>query len=79
MKCLQCQSERIIEKVRVVDKGEGNWKGDLTLEVYENPDAWVFKGPKEGKVHANVCVDCGHVMFGISLLDARKLERYKKK
>ena len=37
-----------------------------------------LKTPKEGKVHANVCVDCGHVMLGLSLLDARKLEDIRK-
>lgn len=80
MKCVQCESTRIVEKVRVVDQtGQNHIKGDLKLEVYENPDAWIFKGPKEGKVRANVYVDCGFVMLSVSLLDARRLEKYKKK
>ncbi|PHS10662.1 MAG: hypothetical protein COA78_10900 [Blastopirellula sp.] len=77
MKCLQCNSERIVMNVRAVDR-EQHHKHDLTLEVYENPDAWVFKGVHEGVLKGNVCADCGFVMFSLSVSDAQKLERHQK-
>ena len=78
MKCLQCESERIVKNVRAVDRGDTNMKLDLRIEVYDNPDAWIFKGAVEGILKANVCVDCGFVMFAVSTEDAEKLERYQK-
>jgi predicted rRNA methylase YqxC with S4 and FtsJ domains len=79
MKCLQCNSTRVVTDVRAVDKGDGDLKNDLRLEVYENPNAWIFKGTQDGKVIGNVCVECGFIMFSMSLLDARKLEKCKNK
>ena len=78
MKCLQCESKRIVKNVRAIDKGDGNVKRDLTLEVYEDPNAWIFKGAHEGVLSGNVCVDCGFVMFCVSKADALKLEKHQK-
>ena len=78
MKCLQCQSERIVKNVRAVDKGESNMTLDLSLEVYSDPQAWIFKGTQRGVLKANVCVECGFVMFNVSVEDAKNLERFKK-
>ena len=78
MKCLQCDSKRIVENVRAVDHGMNNTKLDLRLEVYDKPDAWVFKGAVGGILKANVCVDCGFVMFAVSTADAQTLERHQK-
>ena len=77
MKCLQCESERIVKDVRAVDYSYGEVR-DLKLEVYEEPDAWIFKGTQDGVLKGNVCVDCGFVMFSMSLEDAKKLERHQK-
>ena len=79
MKCLQCESERIVKNVRALDCGDSNMKLDLRIEVYDNPDAWIFKGAVGGTLKANVCVDCGFVMVAVSTADAQKLERYQKK
>ena len=78
MKCLQCESERIVKNVRTVDHGDGGRILDLTLEVYNKPDALIFKEAVAGVLKANVCVDCGFVMFAVSTKDAEKLERYQK-
>lgn len=78
MKCLQCESSRIVADVRAVDHGHGNGKLDLKLEVYGKPDAWIFKEAHAGILRANVCADCGFVMFSVSVKDARKLERHQK-
>lgn len=76
MKCHHCQSEHIITDIRAVDSchGEGH-KTDLKLEAYHHPEAWIFKETRKGTLKANVCVDCGYVMFFISTEDAEQLER----
>jgi hypothetical protein len=33
----------------------------LTLVVYENPDALLFKGSNEGTLQARVCGECGYL------------------
>lgn len=78
MKCLQCESTRIVTNARAVDRGEGNYKSDLKLEVYGNPDAWIFKDTHASPLKANVCADCGFVMFFVSVDEARQLERQKQ-
>lgn len=78
MRCLQCDSSRIVEDTRCIDRGESHLKHSLTLEVYANPEAWIFKDPQQGILRANVCADCGFVMFNVSVADAQKLERHKK-
>lgn len=77
MTCLQCESTRIVENVRCVDRGHSNVAHDLKVEVYSDPAAWVFKGAQGGNLRANVCADCGYVMFTVSVEDARKLEEHK--
>ena len=77
MKCLQCSSERIVRNVRVVDRAHANMKSDLRIEVYENPDAVLFKGAHGEVLKANVCAECGFVMLSVSVSEARKLERFQ--
>ena len=79
MQCLQCQSADLVKDVRVVDRGDSDYKNDLVLEVYANPDAWIFKGAKTGALRANVCVDCGFVMMHVSKATARTLKKHKKR
>ncbi len=78
MVCLSCKSNRLVMNVRAIDRGDSNLTHDLVLEVNENPDAWIFKGQQTGSLRANVCADCGYVMFALSIEDARKLESAKK-
>ena len=77
MKCLQCKSERIVKNVRVVDRGNNNYRRDLKLEVYESPDNIFFRGEHEAVLKANVCAKCGFVMFTVSIEEATELERHK--
>jgi uncharacterized OB-fold protein len=78
MKCLQCGSTDIVKEVRVVDRGNNDFKSDLNLEVYEEPNAFIFKGTHKGKLSANVCVDCGFVMFTVTTDAARELKKYHR-
>ena len=77
MKCLQCGSEDIVKDVRAVDYTDSITKKDLKLEVYSNPSAWIFKEPHEGIIKANVCANCGFIMFNLSVADAVKLKNKK--
>ncbi|WPD20891.1 MAG: hypothetical protein SD837_11845 [Candidatus Electrothrix scaldis] len=78
MKCIQCGSPDIVRDVKVVDHGHYNTPMDLGFEVHEAPEAWVFKGTHRAVLKGNVCVDCGYVMFSVSVSDAQKLKKYKK-
>ena len=77
-KCLNCSGSNIASGIRVVDRGHGDGKRDLKLEVYEKPDALVFKGAHDASLHADVCKDCGHVMFCIATDKASELSEYNK-
>jgi hypothetical protein len=75
MKCLQCQSERLVHKAKAVDYFDMAMKKPLKLELDSNPDAWLFKGTQAGELNASVCADCGFVMFSMAKEDAEKLYR----
>lgn len=58
--CAKCGSDRIVPNARVRDRGHLNSDaGNLTLIVYEKPDALLFKGAHQGELAARVCGDCG--------------------
>ena len=74
-KCLNCSGINIVTDIRAVDKGDG--KRDLKLEVYENPDATLFKGVHDASLKADVCKDCGHVMLYVSVDKAAEFSVHK--
>jgi len=78
MKCLQCNSDEIVKNVRAIDDNR-NYKGDLRLEVYENPNALLFRGTNKLPLTANVCSDCGFVMWFVSKENASFLKDFNKK
>ena len=75
MKCLQCQSERLVTEANAVDYFDMAIKRPLKLELDSNPEAWVFKGTQAGELKATVCADCGFVMFSMTKEDAERLYR----
>ena len=84
--CPKCQSEEIIENVRVVDRtleeGFGGTIHDLKVEVLTKPKAKILKGAVGVPLVARVCADCGFTELYVSdvekLLDAYKqLENYE--
>ena len=75
MKCLQCQSERLVHDAKAVDYFDMAMKRPLKLELDSNPDAWLFKGTQAGELNASICSDCGFVMFSMAKEDAEKLYR----
>ena len=76
-KCLNCGGSNIVTDVRVVDRGEGNSRRDLKLEVYDNPDALIFKGAHDASLRADVCKHCGHVMLYIPVDKASEFAERK--
>ena len=58
--CAKCQSTKIIPKARIIDTND-NFKWDLTVEVYEDPDALIFKGAHRENMFARICGECGYV------------------
>ena len=75
--CLNCSGSNIASGIRVVDRGHGDGKRDLKLEVYEKPDALIFKGTHDASLRADVCKGCGHVMFYIEVDKATELSQHK--
>jgi|TARA_B100000959_G_scaffold258002_1_gene292557 predicted RNA-binding Zn-ribbon protein involved in translation (DUF1610 family) len=78
MKCVQCGSHAIARHLRTVDHGDENWKREQTIEAYADPKAWIFKGTKSAALKANVCTECGYVMFTISKAAAKEIGKIKK-
>ena len=58
-KCPKCGSTAILDNARVIDRGDSNFKHDLQLAIYANPDALIFKGERKGTLAAWVCTNCG--------------------
>ena len=52
--------------MRIVDRGHHNAARNLSVEVYENPEAIIFKGTHEGVMHATICADCGNVELTVT-------------
>jgi predicted nucleic-acid-binding Zn-ribbon protein len=68
--CPKCDGTVIVQGVRVLDRGHGNTKHELSVAVYTNPDAWVFKGQVTGELWACVCGVCGYTELYATNLDA---------
>jgi predicted nucleic-acid-binding Zn-ribbon protein len=58
--CSKCGSRRVIPRARVVDRGHANSElKDLTVVVYKDPDALLFKRAHKESLHARICGECG--------------------
>ena len=58
--CSKCQSDKLIPNVHIRDYGDYNSNNQLSVEIYEKPDAWILKGTYEGPLNAWVCGNCGY-------------------
>jgi len=59
--CSKCKSPKIIPRARIIDRGDYNIHTNLTVHVYENPEAMIFKGTNQGTLSAWICGECGYV------------------
>ena len=57
--CTRCGSDEVIPRVRVVERGDGNTRYDLQLEVQRRPNAVLFKRPERSSLSAVACGACG--------------------
>jgi ribosomal protein S27AE len=64
--CSKCGSQEVIPDVRIIDRGHGNSRRDLEVEVYESPDALIFKGTHAGTLIASICGRCGYTELCVS-------------
>lgn len=64
--CSKCGSDKIMSNVRIVDHGLMDSKHDLSIELHQNPDAFVLTRPLKGTLQSNVCGQCGHVDLSAS-------------
>jgi hypothetical protein len=60
MTCSNCQPEKIIPNVRVVDRGHNYTKLSLSVAVDADPNAMLFTGTVESALRAQECGDCGY-------------------
>jgi uncharacterized OB-fold protein len=74
-KCLSCGSEDTLNRVKVVDRGDGNVSYALSLQTYESPQAMLFKGTHSAEVFARVCARCGYVMLFTNPMDVQELKK----
>lgn len=58
--CVKCGSAVLIDHARIIDRGDGNWEHDLSVKVYKNPFALLFRGGVSGPLEAIVCGACGY-------------------
>ena len=62
--CPECNSQKIIKDVKVLDRGRDSLGSyDMQISVDEKPDALVFKSRGYSDVEAEVCADCGYIAF----------------
>jgi hypothetical protein len=59
--CSKCKSPKVIPQARIIDRADYNVNTDLTIHVYENPEALIFKGASQGTLRARICGECGYV------------------
>jgi hypothetical protein len=62
-KCPDCDSEKIIQNAKAIDRGESNVNLDLCVAVDEAPEAFIFKKRVYSEVDADVCGECGFIQF----------------
>lgn len=60
LRCARCESDEVIPRVRVAERGESNARYDLQVEVQRRPNAVLFKRPERSDLWAQVCGACGH-------------------
>ena len=60
-RCSRCGSDEIVSRARVVERGDGNTRYDLQVEVRRRPNALLFKGAERSNVSAQLCAACGYV------------------
>ena len=56
--CSKCRSDKVIPDVRIIDQVGHRIR--LGVNVYEHPEALIFKGTHSGALRSQVCGECGY-------------------
>ncbi|MET0753521.1 MAG: hypothetical protein ABWZ66_09115 [Pyrinomonadaceae bacterium] len=62
-RCPECNSEKIIEDAKGVDRADYMTDYGFKVKVDGDPDAVFFKGAVYSEVDAKICADCGCIRF----------------
>jgi hypothetical protein len=73
MKCINCQSDNITDRVFIEDRGHGDVGRPIKIRADKDPAAWVFKGSTRFGVKTFICLDCGYIAS--FCLDIEKLKQ----
>jgi hypothetical protein len=57
--CPNCGAFDWIADIRVIDRVKESQQESLTLEIDTNPNALIFRGPRQFPLSAQVCTQCG--------------------
>ncbi len=63
-RCEKCNSNKVIEKVKITDLGHVNEKHNLSIYL-KTTDRIVFNDYKKSEILAKVCCGCGKVELSI--------------
>jgi hypothetical protein len=58
-RCARCKSDRIIPRVKLIERQDYNMRGSLRAGVEGTPSGWIFKGLVEVDLQADICGACG--------------------
>ncbi|WP_411766172.1 hypothetical protein [Winogradskyella sp. A3E31] len=62
--CRICGSNKIMDNVRVVDRGHGDAKKDLSVYI-QKTDKRFFNKFEKGELKAQICGSCGNVDLSV--------------
>jgi hypothetical protein len=72
--CPKCGSREVIPDARIMARG---YNLEIQVEVYESPNALIFKGTHARTLRASICGQCGHAELYVRK-PAGLLVAYKK-
>lgn len=63
-KCEKCNSEKVIEKLKITDLGHANEKHNLSIHIQTTDRAFFNKSVKS-EISAKVCCGCGAIELSV--------------
>jgi predicted nucleic-acid-binding Zn-ribbon protein len=80
--CPKCGCKEILSDVKILDRAHLNAPHDLSVAVYANPHALIFRGEVSSPLSAYICSECGFTEFYVdrpkALLKATQDKETKK-
>ena len=63
--CTKCGSDKMMPNIEVLDRAHSGTMR-LSVVVYGNPDAVIFKERGWAEIRANICGECGHTELSVA-------------